>query len=176
MHKLENERIHVVDSLRGFALAGIVIVHMAEMYLAASPSDEMATVLLGTPLDLLVDEVMYYGIWGKFFSLFSILFGLSFFIQMDSAARRGVDFKEPTVADERRMDIVITCQDKRYVIELKRWHGEKYHQRGLQQLSDYLDIYSLKKGYLLIYDFNKGKSYKEEQIQFQDKEIFAVWV
>ncbi|MCP4700175.1 MAG: hypothetical protein GY862_25480 [Gammaproteobacteria bacterium] len=59
---------------------------------------------------------------------------------------------------------------------LKRWYGEKYHQQGLQQLSDYLDIYSLKKGYLLIYDFNKGKSHKEKQIQFQDKEIFAVWV
>jgi len=89
---------------------------------------------------------------------------------------RGFEFKEPVVADERRMDIVITYQDKRYVIELKRWYGEKYHQDGLQQLSDYLDIYSLQKGYLLIYDFNKGKSYKEEQIQFQDKEIFAVWV
>jgi hypothetical protein len=89
---------------------------------------------------------------------------------------RGFDFKEPTVADEQRMDLVITYQDKRYVIELKRWYGEKYHQRGLQQLSDYLDIYSLKKGYLLIYDFNKGKSDKEELIQFQDKEIFAMWV
>ncbi|MEK8015412.1 MAG: AAA-like domain-containing protein [Candidatus Parabeggiatoa sp.] len=89
---------------------------------------------------------------------------------------RGFEFKEPVVADERRMDIVITYQDKRYVIELKRWYGEKYHQEGLQQLNDYLDIYSLKKGYLLIYDFNKGKSYKEEEIQFQDKEIFAVWV
>jgi len=89
---------------------------------------------------------------------------------------RGFEFKEPSVADERRMDIVLTYQDKRYVIELKRWYGDKYHQLGLQQLSDYLDIYSLKQGYLLIYDFNKGKSYKEELIQFQDKEIFAVWV
>jgi hypothetical protein len=89
---------------------------------------------------------------------------------------RGFEFKEPVVADERRMDLVITCQTERYVIELKRWYGEKYHQEGLQQLSDYLDIYSLKKGYLLIYDFNKGKSYKEELIQFQDKDIFAVWV
>jgi len=89
---------------------------------------------------------------------------------------KGFEFKEPVVADEQRLDLVITYQDKRYVIELKRWYGEKYHQRGLQQLSDYLDIYSLKKGYLLIYDFNKGKSYKEEQILFQDKEIFAVWV
>ncbi len=89
---------------------------------------------------------------------------------------RGFEFKEPTVASERRMDIVITYRNQRYVIELKRWYGEQYHQQGLQQLSDYLDIYSLKKGYLLIYNFNKNKSYKEELIQFQDKEIFTVWV
>jgi hypothetical protein len=89
---------------------------------------------------------------------------------------RGFEFKEPVVADERRMDLVITYQNQRYVIELKRWYGEKYHQEGLQQLNDYLNIYSLKKGYLLIYDFNKGKTYKEESISFPDKEIFAVWV
>jgi len=43
-------------------------------------------------------------------------------------------------------------------------------------LSDYLDIYGLTEGYLLIYDFNKGKTYKEEQIEFHGKQIFAVWV
>lgn len=89
---------------------------------------------------------------------------------------RGFAFKEPSVADEQRMDIVITYQDKRYVIELKRWRGKQYHRQGLQQLSDYLDIYGLNMGYLLIYDFNKGKRYKEEMIRFQEKDIFAVWV
>ncbi len=72
--------------------------------------------------------------------------------------------------------IVITCRSTRYVVELKRWYGEKAHQKGLRQLSDYLDMYSLKQGYLLIYDFNKDKKYKQEQITFQGKQIFAVWV
>ncbi len=89
---------------------------------------------------------------------------------------KGFDFKEPNVGDERRMDIVITYQNKRYVLELKIWYGAKAHQEGLQQLSDYLDIYGLREGYLLIYDFNKGKTYKEAQIEFNDKQIFAVWV
>ncbi|QTA82679.1 p-loop domain-containing protein [Desulfonema limicola] len=89
---------------------------------------------------------------------------------------RGFDFKEPNVSDERRMDIVITYENQRYVIELKIWHGPKYHQKGLKQLSAYLDTYQLKEGYLLIYDFNKNKDYKQEQIIFEDKEIFAVWV
>jgi len=89
---------------------------------------------------------------------------------------RGFEFKEPNAGDERRMDIVITCKNMRYVLELKRWHGPKAHQEGLLQLSDYLDMYSLKQGYLLIYDFSKKKEYKQEDIVFGDKEIFAVWV
>ena len=88
----------------------------------------------------------------------------------------GFDFKEPSVGDERRMDIVITYREKRYVLELKRWYGEKAHQEGLQQLSDYLDLYGLSEGYLLIYDFNKNKVYKDEPIPFKDKQIYAVWV
>jgi len=62
------------------------------------------------------------------------------------------------------------------VVELKRWYGPKTHEKGLRQLSDYLDTYSLKQGYLLIYDFSRNKKYKQEEIAFLDKRIFAVWV
>ncbi len=89
---------------------------------------------------------------------------------------KGVEFKEPNVADERRMDLVITYKNTRSVLELKIWRGPKAHQEGLKQLSDYLDTCCLKEGYLLIYDFNKNKTYKQEEITFQDKQIFAVWV
>ena len=89
---------------------------------------------------------------------------------------KGFEFKEPNVAEERRMDVVVTYLHHRDVVELKRWKGPKAHQEGLQQLSDYLDIYALRKGYLLIYDFSAHKTYKHERITFQDKDIFAVWV
>ncbi len=89
---------------------------------------------------------------------------------------KGFDFKEPSVGDERRMDIVVTCKSQRHVIELKIWRGPEYHRKGLKQLSDYLDIYSLERGYLLIFDFNKNKEYKQERIAFENKRIFAVWV
>ncbi len=89
---------------------------------------------------------------------------------------KGFEFKEPNVSDERRMDIVITYKNRRYVLELKRWYGPKAHQEGLQQLSDYLDMFSLREGYLLIYDFSKNREYKQEDIVFQNKRIFAVWV
>ncbi|MDM8551184.1 AAA-like domain-containing protein [Desulfobacterales bacterium HSG2] len=89
---------------------------------------------------------------------------------------RGFEFKEPNVGDERRMDLVITYKSRRYVVELKRWYGPKAHQEGLGQLSDYLDTYTLRDGYLLIYDFRKKKEYRQEEILFRDKRIFAVWV
>jgi hypothetical protein len=89
---------------------------------------------------------------------------------------KGFEFKEPNVADERRMDIVITYKNRRYVVELKRWYGSKAHEKGLQQLSDYLDMLSIKEGFLLIFDFSKNKEYKQEEIALRDKRIFAVWV
>jgi hypothetical protein len=89
---------------------------------------------------------------------------------------KGFEFKEPNVSDERRMDIVITLKNTRYVLELKRCYGSKAHQKGLEQLGDYLEKYSLKEGYLLIYDFRKNKEYKQEEIAVGDKRIFAVWV
>ncbi|TAF66663.1 MAG: AAA family ATPase [Cytophagales bacterium] len=89
---------------------------------------------------------------------------------------KGFDFKEPVVGDERRVDIVITYLNQKHILELKIWRGEEYHEKGLQQLSDYLDLHQLKEGFLLIYDFRKTKEYKIEDIKFQDKDIFAVWV
>lgn len=53
-------RITVIDALRGFALLGVIIIHMMQ----------------------------------RFINIFAFLFGLSFFIQMDSASRKGVDFRK----------------------------------------------------------------------------------
>nr|WP_211231332.1 GxxExxY protein [Halonatronum saccharophilum] len=89
---------------------------------------------------------------------------------------KGFDFKEVQISQEKRLDVIVTYLDKKYVIELKIWRGEKYHQEGLEQLSEYLDIQGLKKGYLLCFDFNKAKKYKEELISKNEKEIFAIWV
>ena len=42
-------------------------------------------------------------------------------------------------------------------MELKVWRGDAYHTRGEKQISDYLDYYHLKKGYMLSFNFNKKK-------------------
>jgi uncharacterized protein len=93
MKPVKKNRIHSVDALRGFALAGIVIAHVLEQYLAAFPTEEMQAVMFAGPVDSVVDGFSFWVIRGKFFALFSLLFGLSFFIQMDNAEKSGVHYK-----------------------------------------------------------------------------------
>jgi uncharacterized protein len=85
------KRIQVLDALRGFTLAGIVIIHMLENYIGA-PAPE--TGLEGTTpylLDKLINGIMFFLIRGKFFALFSFLFGVSFFIQMRNAENKNIN-------------------------------------------------------------------------------------
>ena len=90
---MKNNRIHSVDALRGFSLAGIVIVHMVENYIGSMPpADAMALANQGI-IDGIVEGFIFFFLRGKFFALFSFLFGLSFFIQMDRAAEKGNRFE-----------------------------------------------------------------------------------
>ncbi len=85
-------RMDIVDALRGFSLAGIVIVHMVENYIGApTPEGALEATHIGIP-DYIVDGIIFLFLRGKFFALFSFLFGLSFFIQMDKAHQKGEDF------------------------------------------------------------------------------------
>lgn len=88
---LSNERLQVVDALRGFALAGITIAHMLEQFIAAPRPAE------GWGVEaLIVDNVVIAGqvifVMGKFYSIFALLFGMSFAIMMENAARKGSNF------------------------------------------------------------------------------------
>lgn len=87
------KRIDIIDALRGFSLAGIVIVHMVENYVASpTPEGVMEATHQGI-LDNIVDVFIFVFLRGKFFALFSFLFGISFFLQMDSAREKGTDFR-----------------------------------------------------------------------------------
>jgi len=91
---------------------------------------------------------------------------------------RGFDFKEVQVSEENRLDIVVTFDNKKYIIELKIWRGESYHQEGVRQLCEYLDIHNESAGYLLIYDLRKesGQVGKNQSIETGGKTLFAAWV
>ena len=89
---------------------------------------------------------------------------------------KGHSFKEVQISEEKRLDIIATYNEHKYILELKRWYGEVYHQKGIKQLSDYLDIQGVRTGYLVIFEYNKVKSWRKEWIEYDGKRIFAVWV
>jgi len=88
----------------------------------------------------------------------------------------GYDFKEPQISEERRLDVVITYLQHKYIAELKIWRGQEAHAEGLAQLADYLDRQALDEGYLLIFDHSKKKTWKSAWKEVQGKRIFSVWV
>ena len=85
-------RIEIIDALRGFALAGILICHMVEQYLGAgSPESHGEAVRVGLS-DQIIEGLIGVFLRGKFIALFSFLFGISFFIQMDNGSKKGKTF------------------------------------------------------------------------------------
>jgi hypothetical protein len=91
---------------------------------------------------------------------------------------KGFGFKEVQISEERRLDVVITYQAGTYIVDLKIWRGEAYHNAGIEQLCDYLDSQNQSRGYLLIYDLRKesGRVGECETIKARGKEILAAWV
>lgn len=91
MNQTQTNRIEVVDALRGLALCAIVIVHCFEHYnLYYIPESALQWL---AALDKEVWNTTWFLLAGKAFSTFSLLFGFSFFIQLDNAARRGMPFR-----------------------------------------------------------------------------------
>lgn len=91
LNQSPKKRINSIDVLRGFALIGILLFHCMEQF------DLMQPPVLDSPFWQSVDDVVYKVLWflvaGKSYAIFSLLFGLSFFMQMDSQADKGVDFR-----------------------------------------------------------------------------------
>ena len=85
-------RITILDILRALALLGIVIVHAHDhfnLYLPVLPAAGWQAAANGAA-DWLYEHLFV----SKSFLLFSFLFGLSFFIQLDRQEQRGVDFRK----------------------------------------------------------------------------------
>lgn len=85
-------RITVIDALRGFALLGVVLVHMTQHYGIFSFSNRGMSEPLSPAFDEFVRWLTANVLSGRFINIFSFLFGLSFFIQIDRAKRKGIDF------------------------------------------------------------------------------------
>ena len=79
---------------------------------------------------------------------------------------------EDKAADSTRMDVVIHYNGKRYIIELKIWHGDRYNRKGEQQLIAYLDRFDLNTGYMLSFNFNKKKEPGVREVHIGEKILY----
>lgn len=85
-------RITVIDALRGFALLGVILMHMSQHYSIFSFSGLEPREELFPQLNSTIQWISQNIIMGKFINIFAFLFGLSFFIQMDQASKKGLNF------------------------------------------------------------------------------------
>ena len=99
-----NERNGLLDALRGFALFGIMFVNITWFSGYAVLSAEQRSALGTESVDTIVAWLVHVAVDSKFWSLFALLFGLGFAIQLERATRRSQNF---TPLYLRRMSILL---------------------------------------------------------------------
>jgi len=88
-----NERIEALDVVRGFALLGIFLMNIEYFNRTlASLNEGMPRGLTG--LDWLASWFIAYFVQGKFWTIFSLLFGMGFAVMMVRAELAGREFKK----------------------------------------------------------------------------------
>ena len=83
---------------------------------------------------------------------------------------------EEQTRDKLRMDVVIHYFGKRYVVELKIWHGPRYNEEGEKQIMQYLDYFGLHLGYMVSFNFNKNKEAGVKEVRIGDKVLLEATV
>ncbi|MGH7456213.1 MAG: hypothetical protein ACRENG_32980, partial [bacterium] len=69
-----------------------------------------------------------------------------------------------------RLDTLIVCHDKAYVIEIKRWSDVFYYQKGKRQLAAYANSEGLTEGYYVVF----SSQHQESDTLFEREEIDGV--
>ena len=85
------QRIVLLDALRGFALLGIVIANFPEFSLWSFMSEGERLGIAGYGFDRVVNWLIYFLVDGKFYTIFSILFGIGFSIIIERSQSKGAN-------------------------------------------------------------------------------------
>lgn len=85
------ERFVILDALRGFALLGICLANFPEFSLYTFQPAEVTAAMPSAAVDRVVRFIQYLFIDGKFYTIFSILFGIGFSIIIANAERKGAN-------------------------------------------------------------------------------------
>lgn len=86
-----SERYIILDALRGFALLGICMANFPEFSLYTFLKPEAAATFPSAGMDSITRYLLYVFVDGKFYTLFSLLFGIGFSIIISNAARKGAN-------------------------------------------------------------------------------------
>ena len=86
-----SERYIILDALRGFALLGICMANFPEFSLFTFLKPEAASELPTAGIDRILRFLLYVFVDGKFYTLFSLLFGIGFSIIITNAAKKGAN-------------------------------------------------------------------------------------
>lgn len=97
------ERSVILDALRGLALFGICLANFPEFSLYTFQSPEVVSAMPTVGIDRVVRFLQHVFIDGKFYSLFSLLFGIGFSIIMAHSMEKG---RNGTAVFYRRMGIL----------------------------------------------------------------------
>lgn len=87
----KGERYAIIDIVRGFALFGVLLSNMVLTTQFLALPDAMREALPSATLDTAVLFITDTLVTDKFYTLFSMLFGLGFAVQMHRANQRGAD-------------------------------------------------------------------------------------
>jgi len=138
-----SERITALDMIRGFALLGIAMMNVewftrpiSELGRGVDPSLHGA--------DWLVSWLVYVLVQGKFWTLFSLLFGIGFAVMLGRAEDRGSAFVTPYV---RRIIGLFLFGAMHYIFI---WTGDILHEYAFAALGLLLIVSRSWKSWLLI--------------------------
>lgn len=138
-----SERITALDMIRGFALLGIAMMNVewftrpiSELGRGVDPSLHGA--------DWLVSWLVYVLVQGKFWTLFSLLFGIGFAVMLGRAESRGSAFVTPYV---RRIIGLFLFGAMHYIFI---WTGDILHEYAFAALGLLLIVSRSWKSWLLI--------------------------
>lgn len=87
---VEVKKRHIIlDALRGFAILGICMANFPEFSLYSFLKPEAAEAMSTAKIDSIVQFLLYFFIDGKFYTIFSLLFGIGFSIIITNVTARG---------------------------------------------------------------------------------------
>ncbi|QHT71662.1 DUF418 domain-containing protein [Rhodocytophaga rosea] len=87
-----DKRIQILDALRGFAICGILLVNLPFLMGYYYLTPQQAAVLPFAQADKITLSLIHFFIEGKFYSLFSLLFGIGFAVQLLRAEEKESTF------------------------------------------------------------------------------------